>query len=102
MRAWREELFGPVAVVYRVPDEDTALRLANDTTFGLGGGVWTRDRARGETLARRLQCGCAFVNELVKSDPRLPFGGIKDSGYGRELSALGIEAFVNQQTLWVD
>ncbi|RMG33179.1 MAG: NAD-dependent succinate-semialdehyde dehydrogenase [Gammaproteobacteria bacterium] len=102
MRAYREELFGPVATVYRVPDEATALELANDSDFGLGGSVWTADRQRGEALARRLACGCAFVNELVKSDPRLPFGGVKDSGYGRELSVLGIHEFVNHKTVWID
>lgn len=102
MRAYSEELFGPVATVFRVPDEATALRLANDTPFGLGGSVWTRDRERGLAFARRLECGCAFVNELVKSDPRLPFGGIKASGYGRELSRLGIHEFVNSKTIWVD
>ncbi len=102
MRAYAEELFGPVAVTYRVPDDQAALKLANDIAFGLGGSVWTRDRARGESLARRLECGCAFVNELVKSDPRLPFGGIKDSGYGRELSDLGLHEFVNHKTLWIN
>ena len=102
MRAYGEELFGPVAVVYRVADEKAAVDLANDTDFGLGGSVWTGDRERGERLARRLACGCAFVNELVKSDPRLPFGGIKESGYGRELSALGLHEFVNHKTIWID
>src|SRR5690606_4122117 len=82
MRAWREEVFGPVALVIAVRDEDEALRIANGSSFGLGGSVWTRDRARGERLARRLECGAAFVNGMVKSDPRLPFGGVKDSGYG--------------------
>jgi len=102
MRAYGEELFGPVAVVYRVADEKAATDLANDTGFGLGGSVWTGDRERGERLARRLACGCAFVNELVRSDPRLPFGGIKESGYGRELSALGLHEFVNHKTVWID
>ncbi|WP_018954159.1 NAD-dependent succinate-semialdehyde dehydrogenase [Thioalkalivibrio sulfidiphilus] len=101
MPAYDEELFGPVAAILRARDEEDALRLANDTRFGLGGSVWTRDVARGEALARRLACGCAFVNGLVKSDPRLPFGGIKDSGYGRELSALGMREFLNAKTVWV-
>jgi succinate-semialdehyde dehydrogenase/glutarate-semialdehyde dehydrogenase len=101
MRAYREELFGPVASVIRAVDEADAVSVANDTDFGLGGSVWTRDSKRGERIARQLQCGCAFVNGLVKSDPRLPFGGIKNSGYGRELSRLGIHEFVNAKTIWI-
>jgi succinate-semialdehyde dehydrogenase/glutarate-semialdehyde dehydrogenase len=101
MRAWREELFGPVASVIRVADEAEGLQVANANTFGLGGSVWTRDAARGEAFARRMECGAAFVNGMVKSDPRLPFGGIKESGYGRELSHHGIREFVNAKTLWI-
>ncbi len=101
MPAYEEELFGPVAALLRADDEDAALRIANDSRFGLGGSVWTRDTERGECFARRLACGCAFVNGLVKSDPRLPFGGIKASGYGRELGAAGIQEFVNVKTLWI-
>lgn len=101
MRAYDEELFGPVAIVIRARDEQDAVRIANDSRFGLGGSVWTRDNARGERIARQLECGCAFVNGLVKSDPRLPFGGIKASGYGRELSLLGLREFVNAKTIWV-
>jgi len=101
MRAYHEELFGPVASIIRAVDEDDAVRIANDTDFGLGGSVWTQDSDRGERVARQLQCGCAFVNGLVKSDPRLPFGGIKNSGYGRELSRLGIREFVNAKTIWI-
>jgi succinate-semialdehyde dehydrogenase / glutarate-semialdehyde dehydrogenase len=100
-RAYHEELFGPVAVVLRARDDADALRIANDTRFGLGGSVWSADTARAERLARQLICGCAFVNGMVKSDPRLPFGGVRDSGYGRELSQLGIREFVNAKTLWV-
>jgi len=77
------------------------MRIANDSRFGLGGSVWTADTTRGERFARRMACGSAFVNGLVKSDPRLPFGGIKDSGYGRELSWLGIREFVNAKTVWI-
>ncbi len=101
MVAYEEELFGPVAIVIRARDEADALRIANDSRFGLGGSVWTRDAARGEAFARRMACGCAFVNGMVKSDPRLPFGGVKASGYGRELSREGIREFVNVKTLWI-
>jgi len=101
MRAYNEELFGPVASLFRVKDEEQAIKLANDSDFGLGGSVWTRDLDRGVAAARQLQCGCAFVNELVKSDPRIPFGGVKMSGYGRELSYHGIHEFVNAKTVWV-
>ena len=101
VRAYEEELFGPVAVVIRAKDEDDALRIANDSRFGLGGSVWTRDNVRGERFARRMESGATFVNGLVKSDPRLPFGGIKASGYGRELSLHGIREFVNAKTIWI-
>jgi succinate-semialdehyde dehydrogenase/glutarate-semialdehyde dehydrogenase len=99
--AYEDELFGPVAAVIRARDEPEALRLANDNRYGLGGSVWTRDLARGEAFARALQCGQAFVNGQVKSDPRLPFGGIKASGYGRELGLAGIREFVNAKAIWV-
>ena len=99
--AWDEELFGPVAAVIRVPDEAQALRVANDSRFGLGGSVWTRDAARGERFARQLVCGAAFVNGVVKSDPRLPIGGVKSSGFGRELGRYGLLEFVNVKTLWL-
>jgi succinate-semialdehyde dehydrogenase / glutarate-semialdehyde dehydrogenase len=103
MPAWDEELFGPVAVLIRAEDEDEALRIANDTSFGLGAAVFTRDLAHGEEVARdRLEAGACFVNGVVRSDPRLPFGGIRESGYGRELSPLGIREFVNAKTVWVD
>lgn len=101
MRAYREELFGPVALIIRARDEAHAVQLANESPFGLGGSVWTADTARGERIARQMQCGAAFVNGLVKSDPRLPFGGIKHSGYGRELARHGIREFVNAKTIWI-
>jgi succinate-semialdehyde dehydrogenase/glutarate-semialdehyde dehydrogenase len=100
--AFEEEIFGPVASVVVAEDTNHAVALANDTRFGLGGSVFTEDREKGERIARRLEVGCAFVNEMTKSDPRLPFGGIKDSGYGRELSRHGIHEFVNAKTVWVD
>ncbi|MFZ2163787.1 MAG: NAD-dependent succinate-semialdehyde dehydrogenase [Sideroxyarcus sp.] len=99
--AYHEELFGPVAIVIRAADEDDALRLANETRFGLGSSIWSKDVARAEQLASRIQAGCTFINGMVKSDPRLPFGGIKSSGYGRELSRLGIHEFVNAKTVWI-
>lgn len=101
MRAWAEELFGPVASIIRVQDEAAALEVANSSSYGLGGSVWTRDLKRGEAFARRLQSGSAFVNGMVKSDPRLPFGGVKNSGYGRELSRHGIREFTNVKTVWI-
>ncbi len=101
MPAYEEELFGPVAAILRVRDEDEAVRVANDTTFGLGGSVWTQDAARGERVARRLRCGAAFVNAIVRSDVRLPFGGIKRSGYGRELAGHGIHEFTNIKSVYV-
>lgn len=100
-RAYSEELFGPVAIVIRAADEADALRIANDSDFGLGSSVWTADAKRGEQFARRIEAGCSFVNGMVKSDPRLPFGGIKHSGFGRELSHHGIHEFVNAKTLWI-
>ncbi len=101
--AYEEETFGPVAAVIAVRDEEEAIRVANDTVFGLGAGVFTRDLERGERIAAtRLEAGAAFVNAFVASDPRLPFGGIKTSGYGRELSDYGIREFVNIKTVVVE
>jgi succinate-semialdehyde dehydrogenase/glutarate-semialdehyde dehydrogenase len=102
MAAFDEELFGPVAAIVRVKDTDEAVRLANQTQFGLGGSVWTRNTARGEELARQIHAGSVFVNGIVRSDARLPFGGIKESGYGRELSYLGIREFVNIKSVWIN
>ena len=101
MRAYEEELFGPVAIVLRAKNEDDALQLVNDNRYGLGASVWTKDIAKGERFARRMQSGASFVNGMVKSDPRLPFGGVKASGYGRELSVIGIREFVNAKTVWI-
>jgi succinate-semialdehyde dehydrogenase / glutarate-semialdehyde dehydrogenase len=102
MPAYHEELFGPVAAILVAEDEGDALRIANDSPYGLGAAVLTGDAGRGEALARdRLEAGCCFVNAFVRSDPRLPFGGVKDSGYGRELGALGIREFVNAKTVVV-
>jgi len=99
--AAREELFGPVAVVIRADSADHAVEIANDSKFGLGASLWTRDAAQIERLVPRIEAGAVFVNGLVKSDPRLPFGGVKTSGYGRELGLEGIRAFVNVKTVWV-
>ncbi|MCZ6713964.1 MAG: NAD-dependent succinate-semialdehyde dehydrogenase [Deltaproteobacteria bacterium] len=102
MPAYDEELFGPVAAIIPVDDEEEGIRVANDSSFGLGAAVFTRDLARGEEVAaRRLEAGCCFVNTFVRSDPRLPFGGIKESGYGRELGQYGIKEFVNIKTVYV-
>jgi succinate-semialdehyde dehydrogenase/glutarate-semialdehyde dehydrogenase len=100
-RAYHEELFGPVAIVIRAENEADAVRIANETRFGLGSSIWTRDVARAEDLARQIHAGCTFVNGMVKSDPRLPFGGVKASGFGRELSHHGIHEFVNAKTVWI-
>lgn len=99
--AFREETFGPLAAVMRVADEAEAVAVANASRYGLGGNVWTADVARGVRLARRLETGQVFVNGMTHSDPRLPFGGVKRSGYGRELAEWGIREFCNVQTIWV-
>ena len=102
MPAFDEELFGPVAALIKVKDENEAIELANESIFGLGAAVFTNDVERGEKIAKeKLQAGCCFVNAFVKSDPRLPFGGIKESGYGRELSSFGIREFVNIKTVYL-
>ncbi|MDP2336030.1 MAG: NAD-dependent succinate-semialdehyde dehydrogenase [Bacteroidota bacterium] len=102
MPAYHEELFGPVAVLFLFQTEEEAVRIANDTVFGLGAGVFTSDVTKGKIWAEKsLEAGCVFVNDFVKSDPRLPFGGTKESGYGRELSVVGIREFVNMKTVVV-
>jgi succinate-semialdehyde dehydrogenase/glutarate-semialdehyde dehydrogenase len=103
MPAYEDELFGPVAAIIPVSGDEEAVLTANDTVFGLGAAVFTTDLARGELIAaRRLQAGSCFVNAFVRSDPRLPFGGIRESGYGRELSSFGIREFVNIKTVYID
>jgi succinate-semialdehyde dehydrogenase/glutarate-semialdehyde dehydrogenase len=101
MPAFDEETFGPVAAVIRAKDEDHAVYLANNSAFGLGASLWMEDRVRAERLVAQIEAGAVFVNGLVKSDPRLPFGGIKRSGYGRELSEYGIREFVNIKSVWI-
>ena len=101
MPVFREETFGPVAAVIRARDANHAVELANDSKFGLGGNLWTGNIERGRALARHLESGGVFINGMTASDPRLPFGGVKHSGYGRELSEFGIREFVNIQTVWI-
>jgi len=101
MTAYEEELFGPVAILIKANDESDAIRIANDTEFGLGASLWTSDIEHGKQLIRDIDSGAVFLNGLVKSDPRLPFGGTKRSGYGRELSHYGIKEFVNIKSVWI-
>jgi succinate-semialdehyde dehydrogenase/glutarate-semialdehyde dehydrogenase len=101
MAVYEEETFGPVSAIIPVKDADEAVAVANDSKFGLGGSVWSRDVGKAEAIARLIESGAVFVNGMTKSDPRLPFGGVKKSGYGRELSHYGIKEFVNIKTIWI-
>jgi succinate-semialdehyde dehydrogenase len=101
MPAFDEETFGPVAAIIRANDSEDAIRFANRSPYGLGASIWTSDPQRAEAMAAKIDSGCVFINGIVKSDPRLPFGGVKNSGWGRELSAFGIHEFVNIKTIWI-
>ncbi|MBT4035104.1 MAG: NAD-dependent succinate-semialdehyde dehydrogenase, partial [Candidatus Marinimicrobia bacterium] len=101
MSLYREETFGPVSTIIPVKDTDEAIKVANDSEFGLGASLWTNDLTRGERLARQIESGAVFINGMTVSDPRLPFGGIKRSGYGRELSHFGIREFTNIKSIWI-
>ena len=102
MAAFDEETFGPLAALIDAKDEADAIRLANQSDFGLGSALWTQDLDRADRLARQIQAGSVFVNGLMRSDARVPFGGIKNSGFGRELSEIGMKEFVNVKTMWIE
>ena len=101
MPIFKEETFGPVSVVIKAKDVNDAVNIANDSSMGLGASIWTEDLDLAEKMATQIEAGAVFINGMTKSDPRLPFGGIKQSGYGRELGAYGLKEFVNIKTVWI-
>lgn len=101
MPVYDEEVFGPIAPIIIVKDETEALQIANDTPYGLGSTIYTKDIEKAKKMALKIEAGNVFINGFVRSDPRIPFGGIKHSGYGRELSSYGIKEFVNIKNIWI-
>jgi len=101
MSAYDEEIFGPVASLIKAKDVEDAIRIANDSPLGLGASIWTGNIQKAKEIATEIESGSVFINGMVKSDPRLPFGGVKNSGYGRELSHYGIKEFVNIKSVWI-
>jgi succinate-semialdehyde dehydrogenase/glutarate-semialdehyde dehydrogenase len=102
MPAYREELFGPVFTMIPFESDEEVINMANSSEYGLGATIWSQDIERAENLAAQIDSGCVFINTMVRSDQRVPFGGVKKSGYGRELSSNGIREFVNIKTVWVE